>query len=110
MTQHGMPHCTGALASAYPKPTGLTGAGPSVQLILHPLVQFIAVVIWTPKNILSLFFHYGLSVSAVEWTHLYGELDTFDFIHGTYKSYKYDLTNLLDPLIMLSHNHQNHKQ
>ena len=29
---------------------------------------------------------------------------------GPKQSYKYDLTNLLVPLIMLSLNHQNHKQ
>jgi len=31
-----------------------------------------------------------------------------DFIYGIYKSYKYEHTNLLAPLTMLSFNHQNH--
>ena len=54
-------------------------------------------------------FSLWFGISIANWTYLDGELDASNYIHGTEKSYKYDLTNLLVPLIMLSHNHQNHK-
>jgi len=49
-----------------------------------------------------------------ELTHLYGRLDISYMVWtssiGPKKSYKYDLTNLLVPLIVLSFDHQNHKK
>ena len=70
-------------------------------------VQLVAAVRWIyTSNIFYLYF-------SIWFGHLDSELDILDIIldaiHGTYKSYKYDLTNLLVPLIMLPHNHQNYK-
>ena len=85
-----------------------------MQLALHPLVQFVAAVIWTPQKYTIFAFSLRLSVSALDWTYLYGELDVLEMVRilsmGPKNSYKCDLTNLLVPLIMLSHNYQNHKQ
>jgi hypothetical protein len=60
-------------------PTGLTSAGSSVKLSLHPLFQLIAAIIWTPQIYSISGFSLWFAVSMVDWTHLYGELDTFDF-------------------------------
>ena len=50
---------------------------------LHPFVQLVAAVIWTPHKYSISAFSLWFDVSAVDWTHLYGELDILDFIHGT---------------------------
>ena len=57
----------------------------------------------------------GHLISTVHWTsRLDGALDVSDMVwmssKGPKKSYKYDLANLLVPLIALSFDHQNHSK
>ena len=59
----------------------------------------------TPTVVHTKIFYYDLGVFDYDLDCLDFELD---FIYGIYKSYKYEHTNLLVPLTMLSFNHQNH--
>ena len=68
---------------------------------LHPFVQLVAIAF-------SLWF----GISAVDWTYLNGELDILEIVWTSSMKPKNSINviSLLVPLIMLSHNHQNHKQ
>ena len=57
---------------------GYTGA-----TVFASFVQIIAAVVWTLQIYSLSAFSLRLVISAVDWTHLCGELDILDFIHAT---------------------------
>jgi hypothetical protein len=101
------------LMSVHPKTFCIAPTRCNSRMLVHlsrwfflSLVQIVLAVIWTPLD-----FHYNLGTLTAIWT-LDCNLDCLvyklDSVYRIYKSYKCNLTNLLVPLTILSHNHRNH--